>query len=111
MNGGDDASLYLPFYFCSLSIADEYPAILFWPEMTHCLVLTQFFSQEASVTVLKWTQEDMSVGHGTLNVCVPFSEIPSERQIQKTISFSTFILPLSQSLLLRLLAARLPDLS
>lgn len=54
--------------------------------------------------------EDMSVGHGTLNFSIPFSAVPSERQIQIAVSFSTFILLLIQSWLLTLLAAKLLDL-
>ena len=74
------------------------------------LVLQQTSLTEWQVTGMD-TEEDMSVGHGTLNFSIPFSAVPSERQIQIAMSFSTFILLLIQSWLLTLLAAKLLDLS
>lgn len=36
-------SLHLPLHFWCVSIADEYPTILFWPQMAHYLLLVQLF--------------------------------------------------------------------
>lgn len=98
------SSLHLPLHFWCVSIADEDPTILFWPQMRHYLVFVQLF-------YLSRFQCDMCTGRDTEPCLLNTTSSDSLRKADTDDIIIFYLHPTSYPVVVSLLAAKLPDLS